>query len=162
MNSLWDAEQLSSGAGALRSNGSSCAPRLVLRLAPSSLCPTAGVFPVPLSLLFRNSLCGALTRRPPSSLFFQPPPTRQFIHLWLESSSGAVWSGARWAGGLPSWALDGPVPPILAWPPVRAHRLQKWCCYQVWVDKQQFAVTGAPKGSFIWKQICLYSTVKSI
>lgn len=123
----------------------------------TSVCQTAGIFPVPLSLLFRNSLCVALTRQPPSSLFFQPPLTRQFIHLWLASSSGAVWSGARWAGGLQSWPLDGPVPPMLAWPPVRAHRLQKWCCYQLWVDKQQFAVRGAPESRFV--SICLCSAL---
>lgn len=84
----------------------------------ASLCQTAGIFPVPLSL-FVPQLSPRCTHSPaPSSDFFffknSPPP-------YLASSSISGWHRprercevVRWAGGLESWPLDGPVPPMLA------------------------------------------------
>lgn len=95
----------------------------------ASLCQTAGIFPVPLSL-FVPQLSPRCTHSPaPSSDFFfknSPPPLTSPVH---PSPAGIVLgSGVKWCGGREGWRAGHlTVRSLPCWhdpPPVRAHRLQ--------------------------------------
>lgn len=122
-------------------------PRTSVRAERNQPAARIGIFPVPLSSLFvlcsvTLSVLLSLINRLLFTLlvslcrFFPSLVICPSISGWHHPHALLpVWSGARWAGGLESWPLDGPVPPMLARPPVcvcaHTYKIVKTYCFQI-------------------------------